>query len=444
MRIVMLLVGIRLVRPETKNIVDWDERPLQRWLSPITHKGTMYNYRSGFRLYALFTGMTAAKLIDEALEDSKRGPREKQGIVLQRVIGFYKWLKTEYEVKSRGKGPHKVVRKGLSDKLAQLYVTAVRSFYSTYDVFLRLKGRYRLPKPKIENKRIRVSAEQVKILVGHARSLRDRAVILTLFQGGLEASTLCSVDYSKELEEGLRRNEHPLKLEIYRPKTGAEYYTFLGQDAANAIKAYLKDARKRGVRSTYGMPLFVKHRRTDGQIRRLKPHNVQNMLKGAAIRSGFVDETLNGKAFNPLGPHALRESFDSIMINSGVPDTIVDFWLGHEIGDLARTYKGSQYKNLREIYLEREGLLSISKSKVDLEEIEKKVRIEVEESSRELQNLLNRLARDSMETKERMHELQIQIKETRETRQASDEVINRLFEDREFREFITRKIKELS
>jgi len=67
------------------------------------------------------------------------------------------------------------------------------------------------------------------------------------------------------------------------------------------------------------------------------------MLKSVAVKSGFVDNENNGNEFNPLSPHALRESFGSLMINRGVPDTILDFWLGHEIGRMAEAYKGVQY-----------------------------------------------------------------------------------------------------
>ena len=82
-----------------------------------------------------------------------------------------------------------------------------------------------------------------------------------------------------------------------------------------------------------------------------------------AVRAGFVTVGNNGNSFNPLGTHSLRESFGSLMINSGVPDTIVDFWLGHEIGDMAKAYKETQFENLKKMYLEREHLLAVSSSK---------------------------------------------------------------------------------
>jgi septal ring factor EnvC (AmiA/AmiB activator) len=78
------------------------------------------------------------------------------------------------------------------------------------------------------------------------------------------------------------------------------------------------------------------------------------------VRSGLVDNENNGHDQNPVSPHALRESFGSIMINNGVPDSVVDFWLGHEIGTMAEAYKGGRFNELKAMYAEKEKLISIS------------------------------------------------------------------------------------
>jgi len=144
--------------------------------------------------------------------------------------------------------------------------------------------------------------------------------------------------------------------------------------------------KSRGRRFRHDTPLFVKERGTTG----LTTNLVQNMMRTVALKSGLIDEENNGKALNPLGPHALRESFGSIMINSGVPDTIVDFWLGHTIGEMAEAYKGVQFESLKQIYLEREKLISIVSSKVDVKEIEAKLRVELDEGKKELAERLGR------------------------------------------------------
>jgi integrase len=387
-----------------QDLVNWEDPALQRWLDTIMKMGTKYNYRTAFRAYTAFTGMTASALVDEALEDAKRDPRERRDIVLKRLIQFYRWLKTEYPRKSRGKGPHEIVGKGISDKAAHMRVAAMRSFYATFGVTVRMKGRHSLPRPRVLNKRMKVSAQQVQVLVDHARTPRDRAIILTLFQGGMDISTLCSLKYG-EVSKGLDGNDHPLKLDLYRPKTGVEYYTFLGRDAVKALKAYLSDMRSRGVEFRHNTPLFLKERGKEGG---LKTNLAQNMMRTVALNAGFIDNKNNGKAFNPLGPHALRESFGSLMINSGVPDTIVDFWLGHSIGEMSEAYKSVQAESLQKMYLEREHLLNVSANQFDERKLEEKVSEKVDERVQALQRIITNYATENLETKSKMARMELE------------------------------------
>ncbi len=132
-------------------------------------------------------------------------------------------------------------------------------------------------------------------------------------------------------------------------------------------------------------------------------------------------EENNGRAFNPLGPHALRESFGSIMINSGVPDTVVDFWLGHSIGEMAEAYKSLQAESLKEMYLQRENLISVN-PQTDVKEIEAKLKGEMEQQNRQLQTLVNNLATENTDLRHRIQmaerklgELEKLVKETLES-----------------------------
>jgi integrase len=343
--------------------VDWNEPPLKRWMNTTVKSATQYAYRSAYRAYSEFTGLTATQLIDEAVEDMKHDVRERQDVVKTRVLAFYNWLLKEFPVHQRGKDvEHVTIRKGLRPKSADMFVGAIRSFYATYDITVRLKGRQRLPKPKVFNKRMQLTTLDIKALLNHARSPRDRAIILTMFQGGMDVSTLCGMKYS-DAANGLAKNEHPMKLELTRPKTGTDYFTFLGRDAVGNLKAYLSDAKSRGIQFKNNTPLFVQDvKGKNHEPLPIEPHIVQKIMRETAFRCGLVDSENNGHDANPVSPHALRESFGSIMINNGVPDTVVDFWLGHEIGQMSEAYKGSRFKELQALYAEKEKLISISVS----------------------------------------------------------------------------------
>lgn len=125
---------------------------------------------------------------------------------------------------------------------------------------------------------------------------------------------------------------------------------------------------------------------------------VQKILRDVALSAGFIDKENNGHEFNPLSPHALRESFGSIMISNGVPDTIVDFWLGHKIGDMAEAYKGREFDDLKRMYLERETFISISAPTTNITEIERQLQKQ--------KNTISNLAIENTSLKERLSKLE--------------------------------------
>ena len=94
------------------------------------------------------------------------------------------------------------------------------------------------------------------------------------------------------------------------------------------------------------------------------------------------------------------------MINSGVPDTIIDFWLGHSIGEMSEAYKSVQFDSLKKMYQEREKLLSVSGSKVDVEEIEERIR----KDSRELREMVLKLTRENLDMKESFNKIEAEVK----------------------------------
>jgi septal ring factor EnvC (AmiA/AmiB activator) len=106
------------------------------------------------------------------------------------------------------------------------------------------------------------------------------------------------------------------------------------------------------------------------------------------------------------------------MINSGVPDTIVDFWLGHEIGEMAEAYKGVQYESLKQMYVEREKLLSIS-PKENLEELRTKLKGEIEQQNKQLQSMVNTLASENMDLKQRIAKTEKKLAELEKLIKAS-------------------------
>jgi len=400
--------------------VDWNEPELVKWISGITKSGTRMTYKSAYRVYAQFTGLNSTHLIDEAIEDMKRDVREKRDVVKTRLLNFYQYLISEYPVSSRGKGEHEIVRKGLRSKTAHMFVNAIRSFYSTFEIYVVLKGRSALPPARVVNKRMDLTTMDVKALIDHVRNPRDRAIILTMFQGGMDVSTLCSIKLS-DVSERLRNKEYPLKLELFREKTGTEYYTFLGKDAIDAIRAYLNDVRSKGVELKSNDPLFIKElsQRWDkdkgAYVKSIEPMEtglVQKVLRETAIRCGLVTEENNGHDMNPVSPHALRESFGSIMVNHGVSDSLVDFWLGHKIGDMAEAYKRARFDEAKKTYLEKESFITVSGKIEDIQKIREELGKETE---KKIEEETQRIRLENDKLKSSLKELKQIVSEQGET-----------------------------
>jgi len=95
-----------------------ERRVFKKCLSTTTRAGTKATYKTAYRAYYQYTGMTSTALTDEAIEDAKRDPRDRKDIVKARLIGFHSWLLNDYAVYSRGsekKTPHQMVGKGLRE-----------------------------------------------------------------------------------------------------------------------------------------------------------------------------------------------------------------------------------------------------------------------------------------------------------------------------------------
>jgi integrase/recombinase XerD len=379
----------------------------KKWLGTTVKRLTRNTYAASLAKFVEFTKMTPSQLIDEAIEDMKKDPRERRDVVVSRLISFYNYLKNDYILRDG--------KRGMNDKSIITHITGVRSFYASFEVAVRLKGRKAFPKPRVANKRLIVNAEQVKTLLDYAPGVRDRAIILTMFQSGMDVSTLCSLKYG-DVARGLEGGELPMRVDLQRPKTGVEYYTFLGKTAVEAIKAYIRDMKERGVVFEKDTSLFLKERDTNGGDRGLETDLVQVMMKKTAYKAGFVDS----KGYNILGPHALRESFGSIMINSGVPDTVVDFWLGHTIGEMNQAYKTLQFESLKKMYIERERLLDPYAS-MSNGELQKKIdamvndrTADLSKSCQELQAISNVLLKKNIELEDQQKRQQEEIAKIKE------------------------------
>ncbi|MDK2781999.1 MAG: hypothetical protein PWR13_1027 [Archaeoglobi archaeon] len=326
---------------------------VRRWLNNVK-EGTRPAYKSGLRTFCEWCNLSPVQLLDEAEEDRKRSRRER-GKPEARLMEFYNWL---------------INKKKTAKKTATMYFTAVRSFYKWNGFPLNVKT----PKaaPKKENRKAIITPEIVKKLVDHAPTLRDRAIILFLFQGGFDVSTLCSLNYG-DVKDELEAERIPMMIHVIREKEEVEYFTFVGRDAVETLKAYLNDRRAKGEKLEYDTPLFIKDKAKRRKGERINPYHIQNMLRETSIKAGLITkEEMEKVDFNPYRPHALRAAFSSILRLNGFDPVLFDFMMGHSI-----PYNGAYLippsEKVRQMYAEVETQLSISAAAKDVSEIEEKL-----------------------------------------------------------------------
>jgi integrase/recombinase XerD len=228
--------------------------------------------------YTDFTGLSPKKLIDLAEKDREKSTRQR-GEPEYKVKAFYEWLITEYPRKIKGRGKRKLSgKKGVSKNLASTYTNAMKGFYRKNGFPLDDVEVQKAP-PKKENFKITIRPTEVKNLLDATTNLRDKAVILVLFQSGMSINELCNLAYG-DLSNGLENNEEPLHLHLIRKKEEVEYDTFIGADAIEAVKAYLAQRKRSGEILKLNSPLFILQFTTNP-----KSSKIKKIYKNYSIKS---------------------------------------------------------------------------------------------------------------------------------------------------------------
>jgi len=158
-----------------------------------------------------------------------------------------------------------------------------------------------------------LTLEEVKALLDHTGSIRDRAIILTLFTTGLRVSELCNLKIKDvDFKRGIIR--------VYRPKTESESEIPVADFTLFALRELVNEYDKRGPED----PLFQNR---FGEA--LTPRTVQRILQKAKERA---------KINKKVTPHVLRHSFATFSLQHGLNLAEIQEILGHANINTTRVY----------------------------------------------------------------------------------------------------------
>lgn len=158
---------------------------------------------------------------------------------------------------------------------------------------------------------------------------RDRAMLESLYGGGLRVSELVALDDEDvELPEGIARVEGKGKKERLVP---------LGGSAAEAIQTYINKRADVELNRKDPEALFLNA--VDG--RRITARSIRRILRKRLQEAG-----LDGS----LSPHDLRHSFATHMLQNGADLRSVQELLGHENLSTTQIYTHLTTRDLKDIY----------------------------------------------------------------------------------------------
>jgi site-specific recombinase XerD len=162
------------------------------------------------------------------------------------------------------------------------------------------------------------------------KSLRDRAILETLFSTGLRVSELCS------LPRDLNLSNDSFSV---KGKGGKVRVVFMSEAAKTAIKNYLK---KRGDISE---ALFVKIGREankqGGELEPLTKRSIERIVKYYAIKAGISKK---------VTPHMIRHCFATDLLSNGADLRSVQALLGHASISTTQIYTHITDRHLHEIH----------------------------------------------------------------------------------------------
>lgn len=250
---------------------------------------------------------------------------------------------------------------GSDDDTRINYYRDIRSFYE--------KNFVTLPRSKLDIQRrdetvipTQVTATEFlkmaqKVLEHNSVTLRDRSIIMTMVQGGMDDSTLTEafnfVAYPQlvkhfETEDFTRWDEEkvPVKIDLIRPKTDYLHFTGMHHDAIMLLKEWLafRVANYGPIRIyppkspkqlSISDPIYVSK-----WVRRLRPPNVCELFRDSGKRAGVNilpeefdhPERYKGARIRyPFHSHEARDTLITIARRLKVDIAVANFFTGHSI-----------------------------------------------------------------------------------------------------------------
>jgi site-specific recombinase XerD len=277
---------------------------------------TLYQYIYGIHRFSLWTNTQPDQLV-KACQDQDGDPKPKALSQTSRMLDdFIANLQAE----------------NLAPGSISNHVKGVKALFRCNGLKLELP--YSLSKRSVYEDRAPAPEELQRLL--DIADLRERVIITLLALGGFRLGTLSKLQY-RHVKRDLERGMIPIHVHVEAEITKGKYHdydTFLNQEAAEYLKAYL-DSRRKGSPTGRKQPEII--------------HDDSPLIRDGQSNQAKPITTGRGRRYD-LRAHSIRKFFRTQLASLGVQTDYIEYMMGHTIS----TYhdirmKGIEY--LRGIYL---------------------------------------------------------------------------------------------
>jgi len=311
------------------------------------NEATRKRYKRAFiTLKEFLKDESIESLIKKEREDRKKLPENRERPIVFLLNKFIKYLSKKY-----------------APKTINLYIVAIRDFFSENELIIRSKH-LNLPRdePLQENKKLIIRRKEVKLLVDHCRNNRDKAIILSLYQSGLTIGDLLNLNCGQVKDPSPyfgSLEDPPLLIENIRRKNGIKHFTCFGRSSCMALQRYLTERERVYHTVSYDQPLFTQIRGDKTKIKRMTVADVDYVFQKLVLRTGIISkEKLERSTVSPCRPHALRKGFKGTLTDHNCPLDFVEYCMGHK-NQYSNAYFDDDGLKTRETYKKFEEFLNI-------------------------------------------------------------------------------------
>lgn len=282
-----------------------EDKHVKQWFKIIGTERTIKNYKREFPKFLEFIKMSPTEIIESRLDD----------LTSRDIMKRRHW---EFEVI---KYMHHLENQGLKSKTVTGYLRTVRSFFSKNGVKLVFSRGELKPKPTEKERAERKwcpKNEEVRVIYRHAKTPRDRALTLVLYQSGYSPidTSLMRIEefhfYDSNGEWKIKEDEHLYYFRM-RHKTDIYQCTCLSLECLGDIRDMLKER---------GFPkegfLFVSFR-----DKPLGTRGINDAMKSIVERA-FPNRVEEWQTKN------LRDSYKAGLLSANITEELVDLMFGHK------------------------------------------------------------------------------------------------------------------